>query len=219
MTTTDVQRSILFVEGKDDESAIRHLLRRHGIDYGETRPSPPLPELRVPGDGVKGVLDAITVSVRSGTGSSAGFVLDANDKPLDRWRAVASRFSRASVVVPDPIPEHGFVGESPDYGTRVGVWLMPDNRETGALEEFLANLVEAGDPLLAHARAATDHAVELGADFKPAYTQKAVVHAWLAWQREPGLRYGTAILAKYFRHDAPIAATFVAWFRDLYDVT
>ncbi len=219
MTTTDTRRPVLFVEGKDDENAIRHLLRRHGLDYGDTGSSTPLPELCVPGGGVDGVLDTIAIGVRSGTGGSTGFVLDANDEPIDRWKAVAFRLSQVGVVAPEKIPEYGFVGESPEYGTRVGVWLMPDNRETGALEEFLANLVDTGDPLLAHARAATDQAVALGAAFRAAHTRKAVVHAWLAWQREPGLRYGTAIRAKYFRHDAPVATTFVAWFRDLYDVT
>lgn len=217
MTTADIQRSILLVEGKDDESALFQLLRKHDLGYGETPPPPPLSIPRRVG-GMKGVLGAIALSVRSGTGRSVGFVLDANNKLVDRWKAVAFRLSQVGVVAPDRIPEHGFVGESSDYGTRVGVWLMPDNRDMGALEDFLTSLVSAGDSLLAHARTATDQAAALGAEFQAAHTQKAVIHAWLAWQREPGLRYGTAIRAKYFRHNAPVATTFVAWFRDLYEV-
>ena len=142
MTTVDNQRSVLLVEGKDDESTVRHLLRWHDIGYGERNPPPPLPIPNAPGDGVKGVLSAIAVSVRSSTGRSAGFVLDADSQPLRRWAAVASRLSQVGVPVPDQIPAGGFVGESPDYGTRVGVWIMPDNLRKGALEEFLADLVE-----------------------------------------------------------------------------
>ena len=218
MTTVDNQRSVLLVEGKDDESAVRHLLRWHDIGYGERNPPPPLPIPNAPGDGVKGVLSAIAVSVRSSTGRSAGFVLDADNQPLRRWAAVSSRLSKVGVPVPDQIPAGGFVGESPDYGTRVGVWIMPDNLRKGALEEFLADLVEAGNPLLAHARTATNQATALGAEFTATDTQKAVVHAWLAWQKEPGLRYGTAIRARYFHHDAPAATAFIAWFRHLYNV-
>lgn len=93
---------------------------------------------------------------------------------------------------------------------------MPDNQQTGALEHFLASLVGTGDRLLAHARDSTGQATELGAKFAAKDTDKAIVHAWLAWQEKPGLPYGTALRAKYFRHDAPVAKAFVAWFRRLY---
>ena len=45
---------------------------------------------------------------------------------------------------------------------------------------------------------------------------KAEVHSWLAWQGEPGKPYGQAMMARYFQHDAAVAARFVAWFRRLY---
>ena len=216
--TTSKQRSVLLVEGIDDKSVVLHLLRRHNLGYREEGwPLPPLPIPKA-SDGVEGVLAVMDVSVRGNTGRSAGFVLDANSQPEGRWAAVASRLREVGVTVPDQVPEGGFVGSSTSFGTRVGVWIMPDNRRTGALEEFLADLVETGDPLFAHAKTATDNAVILGAEFAATATQKAVVHAWLAWQEEPGLRYGTAIRARYFRHDAPAARAFVAWFRRLYDV-
>lgn len=218
MTTSDNQRSVLLVEGRDDENAVLHLLRRHNLGYGEGNPSPPLPIPNSPGGGVDGVLGAINVGVRSSTGRAAGFVLDANSQPSGRWTAVASRLCKVGVDVPDQIPEDGFIGKSIDYGARVGVWIMPDNRRAGALEDFLTDLIDTGDPLFAHARTATNEAMVLGARFAATATQKAVVHAWLAWQKEPGLPYGTAIRAKYFRHDAPAATAFVAWFRKLYSV-
>ena len=58
----------------------------------------------------------------------------------------------------------------------------------------------------------TDH----GASYPDGDVRKAVLHAWLAWQQEPGLPYGTAIRARYFMHDSPVAARFVAWFRRLF---
>lgn len=39
-----------------------------------------------------------------------------------------------------------------DYGARVGVWLMPDNRKTGALEDFLQDLINESSPLFTHAK-------------------------------------------------------------------
>ena len=64
---------------------------------------------------------------------------------------------------------------------------MPDNREEGqegegTLEGFLETLVKEADPLLPHAREATQQAKEVyGANFPARAVKKAVVHAWLAW--------------------------------------
>lgn len=218
MTGTDRERSVLLVEGKDDEHAIWHLLGQRGFGYKKRPPPPPLPIPRALAGGIDRLLDGIGVTVRSSTGGSAGFVMDANDHPQDRWRKVASRLSQVDVDVDAEIPSTGFVGESRQYKTRVGVWLMPDNRRSGALEDFLADLVDPGDRLLSHAQKATGEAQTLGAKFREGDTQKAVIHAWLAWQRKPGRPYGTAIRARYFSHDTPAADNFVNWFRRLYQV-
>ncbi len=152
----------------------------------------------------------------SSTNRSAGFVLDANDRPQDRWRAVASRLCRVGVATPAQIPFEGFIGTSSEYAARVGVWLMPDNRRSGILEDFLADLVDGGDRLFVLAQKATARAKELGAGFPEQSTPKAVIHAWLAWQEKPGLPYGLAIHARYFGRDSPAARGFVDWFRRLY---
>ena len=109
------------------------------------------------------------------------------------------------------------MGKSQAYRTRVGVWLMPDNQRIGTLEDFLRTLVEDADSLLPHAQESTTQAKKThGADFRDMDEQKAVLHAWLAWQEVPGLPYGTAIRARYFRQDSPVAERFVAWFRRLF---
>ena len=58
----------------------------------------------------------------------------------------------------------------------------------------------------------------LGALFSEPDKMKAILHAWLAWQEEPGCPYGTAIRAKYFGDDSPAATKFVAWFRRLFEI-
>jgi hypothetical protein len=95
---------------------------------------------------------------------------------------------------------------------------MPDNVEDGKLEDFLIALISQNDLLIAHAKSATDEARTKGAGFSDPDAIKAVIHAWLAWQQEPGLPYGTAIKAQYFAHDSPAAAPFVRWFKTLYQI-
>lgn len=218
MTTPDREGSVLLVEGQDDKHAIYHLLERAQYQRpGNVAGEKTLVQVNAV-NGKDSLLNLVGLTVRSGTGKSVGFVFDANSRPVDRWRSIASRLHDVGVDAPGRIPANGFVGKSHDFNTRVGVWLMPDNRRTGALERFLIDLVEPDDQLLQYAGTATDKAKALGAQFSENDGQKALVHTWLAWQKKPGLRYGTAISARYFRHDAPIAAIFVDWYRQLYDV-
>ena len=210
------ERPTLRVEGKDDKFVIANLLSRHGI-------TPQIVDIKYSDDGnddsggkdrlLRGMRTAITTS----NGSSVGFVLDANGAAADRWRAVRDKLAGLEIELPEEIPEDGFVGDAPALQARVGVWLMPDNRRSGALEEFLEDLVNNEDGLLQHAEASTAEARRLGAIFPDAKCRKAVLHAWLAWQRRPGLPYGLAVTAHYFQHDSAAALGFVDWFRRVFD--
>lgn len=212
------ERSQLWVEGSDDDHSIRHLLIRHGVDY-DRKPWPArFPSIEQAGDKDQ-LLQTVERSVRASTNRAVGFVLDADSSPRYRWKAMLSHLQRTGVEVPEDIPNQGFVGESQTYQARVGVWLMPDNQQEGTLEDFLRTLVEEDDSLISHAQASTTQAKERHrANFREVDEKKAVLHAWLAWQEVPGLPYGTAIRARYFRQDSPAAVRFVAWFRRLFEL-
>ncbi len=210
--------SILHVEGKDDVHAIGHLLLRHDIDCK----SVPVCIKHCGGEeddiagGVKRLLAGMQIDVKASTGRSVGFVLDADEVPGDRWRAVRDRLKPVGLTLPNEIPTAGFVDEASNIKVRVGVWLMPDNRRSGALEEFLQDLVENKDSLLPLANESTRHAKEQGARFPDSAQRKAVLHAWLAWQETPGLPYGSAIRARYFGRDSAAALAFVEWFKRVF---
>ena len=90
---------------------------------------------------------------------------------------------------------------------------MPDNRREGVLEQFLEDLVDDDDALFPIAERSTAEARRNGAEFPVADHQKAVLHAW---QKAPGLPYGTAIKVQFFR-DANPAALDSLRRRHLYD--
>lgn len=217
------ERSSLRVEGPDDLHTILHLLIRNGFAYEQRRP-PELPEIEEIRGGKTGALDNLERLVRASANRRVGFVLDADDSVENTWRAIADRLKRVGVAPPQAVPAAGFVGESGEYRATVGVWLMPDNRQEGergegTLERFLETLVQDADSLLPHAREATERAkTEHRARYPDRDVKKAMLHAWLAWQEEPGLPYGTAIKARYFRHDSPTAGRFVGWFRRVFEV-
>jgi len=143
-----------------------------------------------------------------------GFVLDADDKPQDLWSAVRARLREFELDPPNDIPADGYITDVERYKTRVDVWLMPDNRQEGALEKFLMDLIDKDDDcLLPLAESSTQEAHDKGAKFP---MPKAVLHTWLAWQKNPGLPYGAAINAQFFRHDSPATLAFVAWYKRLF---
>ncbi len=206
-------RHELHVEGVDDYNSIRNLVKQHGIDFDK---DPSAPTISQAGS-VERLLDEIDTAIPLNGGRIIGFVLDADDRLAYRWASVRQRLINSGVLnlPPDP-PEGGFIGESPKYKARVGVWLMPDNQRPGALELFLQDLVPAGNLVFEHARSATERAEELGAGFREVDRLKATLHAWLAWQESPGLPYGMAITTKYFEHVHPVARLFVNWYSALY---
>lgn len=212
-----IERSRLHVEGKDDSNAIRHLLIRHGINYDQKpwpRSFPSIDDMDGKDELLKGIVTAVSLS----NGQSIGFVLDANASLQSRWNQIASRLRDVDLHVPREIPPEGFIGESRRYRARVGVWLMPDNQREGKLEHFLETLVKEKDRLFPHAEKSARQAKRLGARYSDTDTPKAVLHTWLAWQDDPGLPYGSAIRARYFRHDSAVAKRFVAWFRRVFQI-
>ncbi len=209
----------IYVEGKNDLFALVELLIRNGIPYVNPFKSSPieLPEFK-PCDGDEGVLNSVKLSIEFSKGRTVGFVIDADLSQPSRWKAISSRLENVGVEVPEKIPSNGFIGYSDEYQTKVGVWLMPDNQSSGALEDFLKKLIDDKDPLIEHAVNSTTEAKYLKARFSDSDIKKAELHTWLAWQKDPGCKYGIAINAEYFQHNSKLAKRFVNWFKKLYDI-
>lgn len=198
----------LLVEGPDDKWSIINLMARHGADWNHDKR---LPYVRESG-GVDALLETAPVVARSAR--RLGIVLDADLRPDSRWQQLQSRFANIGLQLPATTQLDGLIinGILPD--AQIGIWMMPDNANSGALEDFLAYLVPAADPVWPHARSSTADAKALGAPFGNA--AKGTIHAWLAWQEPSGMPFGTAITTKALAHDTPEAIRFVAWFSRLF---
>lgn len=201
----------LLVEGPDDKWSIVALVQRHGLSFDSSM----MPYVH-DAEGAEQVLAAVSADAK--IYRHLGVVLDADLDILKRWQALRGCLQGLGVQVPLVPSEGGLVcpGYFEDY--RIGVWVMPNNRSTGMLEDFLRMLIAPDDPTWGHAEEATTRARELGAPISPLHQAKGAIHTWLAWREEPGKPFGTAITARYFRHDTPEALAFVAWFRELFEV-
>lgn len=203
----------LLVEGTDDKNSVIHLLASSGYRWDDdSQPRPFVQDMT----GVDCLLSSLDAHIK--THKWLGVVLDADDDIESRWKQLRDRFRGAGILLPDA-PDRGGVVVEANGGriARAGIWLMPDNALTGSLEHFLERLVPTADPVLEHARSATDRAIELGARLAQRQKTKGMLHAWLAWQEDPGIPFGTALKAKLFACDSTEAKAFVAWFRRLFD--
>jgi len=201
----------LLVEGSDDQHSVIHLMKRHGIDWDD--PKATLPHVHDCG-GFDPLHDSLVVSAKSY--ERLGIIVDANSDIERRWTQVQDKLHTAGLALPEAPKEDGLIVPGIFDDWEVGVWIMPDNQAKGELEDFLGKLIPSGDQRWGYACEATQHAKEIGAAFSDKDRSKANLHTWLAWQKEPGRPFGTAITAKYFHVDSPEALRFVQWFKALF---
>ena len=204
------RRKLLLVEGTDDLHVMRHICRNHGI--------PHLDEIR-PHGGAGPLLEAIPVQLKSASdeGDVVGVVVDADQDISTRWRQLHRIFEAAGYPnVPRQPDPTGTILNSPIRSLlpRVGVWVMPDNRTDGILEDFLRFLIPQGDALLYHVIQSVASIPRRR--FSPNDEPKAIIHTWLAWQEEPGRPYGTAITARFLDPESDEATVLASWIRRLF---
>lgn len=149
---------------------------------------------------------------------AVGVVVDANGDAAARWDELKTRCDSEFAGLPDRIPAEG-LHRVHSLGTRFGVWIMPDNRFEGMLEDLLVRLVpdDAG-ALYEMARNRVATARSHDAPFKDVHERKAEMYTWLAWQDPPGLRLHEAVKHRVLDPTRPESRPFVDWFRRLFDV-
>jgi hypothetical protein len=114
------------VEGNDDRHVIWALCERCGIaktfdvvDCG----------------GIDGLYEAIPVRFKQSGIQAIGIIIDADTEINNRWVAVKNILSKLGFAPPDNLPATGLI-LSKETGVKAGVWLMPDNKLNGMLEDF-----------------------------------------------------------------------------------
>ncbi|MCY4040344.1 MAG: hypothetical protein OXF72_03700 [Gammaproteobacteria bacterium] len=196
---------LLIVEGNDEVHVIEKLVKRHQLRQSfDIWEKGGFTELR------KSIYNEVNVSQRE----ALGILADANSSCKKRWQSISEKLREADCEVPANLAHAGSVFSGP-RGIRVGVWLMPDNKRPGELEDFVAKLIPQNDPLWPRAQAYIDGIPAEERKFESRKLTRAHVHAWLAARKSPR-RMGTAITAGDLRHDAPVATSLVGWLRELF---
>lgn len=201
----------LLVEGSDDKWSVINLMARHGVDWNNS--SLPLPYIH-DSKGIEQLLDSLEAAAKSYR--TLGVLVDADLEPKDRWAQIKSRLEPLGISLPTTPSPEGVIVSGIHSSSRIGVWLMPDNKAPGMLEDFLLKLIPTGDPCWPYAEEVAMEAIRRGARCPQRHLAKASIYGWLAWQESPGLPFGTALTAKIFQDNSVEAINFVAWFKKLF---
>lgn len=196
---------LLLVEGPDDKHVVWHIQSRLNLNidfdiednqgWENLRESIPR-ELKVPGR------------------RSLGILVDADTSAQSRWQAIRSALQSSEFSIPVPRdPQPG--GTIIEGEIRVGVWLMPDNARAGELEDFIAEMIPAGDPVWPRAQQYINGIPAGDRKFRDRKILKAQLHAWLAAREEPR-PMGSAIRTGELQVDGPLCRTFGDWLGRLF---
>jgi hypothetical protein len=204
------KKAVLLVEGHDDAAVCNVLRRAHGI-------AEPAFEIKAH-SGVDALLRAFSLALEDAAYGRVGTVVDADVDSAARWRSIRSSLTALGYerVPEEPDPDGTVVAGPAEDRPLAGVWIMPDNRLPGILEDFVRFLVPEGDDLIARAEVSVDDIPPESRRFPDARRSKAVIHTWLAWQEEPGKPMGQALTARYLDADREHGRRLAGWCRRLF---
>jgi hypothetical protein len=199
---------VLLVEGPDDQDVVTQFCASRGIKHQE--------HFDVVQCGGYAPLRVRVGSELKADRETIGILVDADDVREDRWRSLRDallkhyRQREPMQSVPEQLASDGLIVESKAWWQkRCGVWVMPDNTQSGMLEDFLLAQIPRDDALLDHATRAVAELPERR--FSGKHQAKAEIHTWLAWQKEPGTPLRLAFKRRCFRTDNTLAQRFHDW--------
>lgn len=203
----------LVVEGPDDKHIVLQTWFRYcGLDPDRDR----LPFRILDKEGKDNILSDVGIEVKEPGRRAVGFVLDADDDPNGCWLSVQNRLRDAGVAPPGEMQSGGTIVPADEFNPRVGVWIMPDNRSPGELEDYVARMVPKNDLTLRLSHQFISSIPHAERRFTYKKSTRAIVHAWLAVRKDPS-PMGLAIRTKDLEIDGELSTRFIEWLVTLFE--
>ena len=206
MKTAEKHTKKLLVEGNDDQHVVWALCQKFNI-----------PEIFdvIDCEGIENLYDNLLLRFKQADIETIGVIIDADTNLNDRWLQIKNLLSKQGFNMPEKLPSSGLVLSNNDI--KIGVWVMPNNNTDGILEDFIAFLVPQNDELLpiVDTTLAEIENKKLN-KYLPIHKSKARIHAWLAYQENPGTPMGLSITKKYLTTDNKNCEQLIAWLTKLF---
>ena len=166
--------------------------------------------------GINNLLAQIETLVNFPGRRAVGIIVDANDDLNARWQAVSNELALSGITLPQTPDPAGTIIPAQNDLPRIGLWLWPDNRNPGELEDFIISLIPENDPIWPLSEDYINNILAHQLNkFPQGKKSRAQVHAWLA-VREAPRRMGQAIESRDLNPTAPPFAAFATWLTRLF---
>ncbi len=143
-----------------------------------------------------------------------GVILDADQNIDERYQEIKAKVADF-YNLPKNMPKDGLVHLEKGW-PKLGIWIMPNNQDNGALEEFYLELATDIDTAFIDNTIQEAEKKEL-TSFKSQHRKKAIMHTYFAWQDTPGMPLHAAINKIVLDNNAEIAHVFKGWLISLFN--
>ncbi len=208
----------LLVEGKDDQYVLESIFRQNHISIQQI-------EIKLL-EGINNLSKVLELELKESYIERVGIVIDADTDINSRWQMIVNILKKIGYkdVPRTPDPNETIIHPPPTDDIPeisyplpiIGIWIMPDNKLPGILENFIQFLVPEGDKLLERAKSCVSQIPPDQKLFKNDFIPKAEIHTWLAWQEEPGTPLGQAITKRYLDSEVQEVENLIDWISRLF---
>uniref|UniRef100_UPI0034DE2CB2 DUF3226 domain-containing protein n=1 Tax=Candidatus Thiodubiliella endoseptemdiera TaxID=2738886 RepID=UPI0034DE2CB2 len=199
-------KSVLLLEGSDDCNIISKFCEDNAIraDFGFCNCG-----------GDNQVLHKLNALLKkSDPPEVIGVILDADQNIDERYQEIKAKVADF-YNLPKNMPKDGLVHLEKGL-PKLGIWIMPNNQDNGALEEFYLELATDIDTAFINNTIQEAEKKEL-TSFKSQHRKKAIMHTYFAWQDTPGMPLHAAINKIVLDNNAEIAHVFKGWLISLFN--
>ena len=213
----------LLVEGNDDQDFFKTYCEKSGLKSIDVFPPKKLDTSS--GDGWGNLINNLPIllnQIKAGDIGSLGIIIDADYSPDDnggfekRYKLITEKLKKFGYIVPKkPNYQKGDTFSHNDGLPSVGLWVMPNHKDDGMFESFIASMISSADQikLLAHADSAINNLPNTLFN-KKLHLIKAQIFTWRAWQKRPGLPLNSALNDEVL--DRKQSTVFEAWLKNTF---
>jgi hypothetical protein len=213
--------NFLYVEGSEDLHVVNSIMKAH-VEWNLKEPW--TVSIKDCG-GVDKMLaklpGRIETAIKADKKSRLGIITDADND-------IAVRFSSIQKITEKYFPQisnenltDNGVHVNNEDGARLGIWIMPDNVNSGTLETLIERIIPVKfNTLWEYAQSSTEIASsEKGAMIADANLLKSKIYCYAAWGVEADQRIGTQIMKGRFEANSEKLKPFIDWMKNLYSLT
>jgi hypothetical protein len=151
-------------------------------------------------------------------------VVDADQPETDglgfvkTWDKITQILAECGYIIPScpSKPGEGICFAHNDGFPPIGLWIMPDNRSNGFLEDFIKKSLVGPEKNLFERAERTVKDLPEPKKFKAHHTSKAEVASYMAWQAVPGQGMHGAVGAKLLNFEKGLGKQYIDWLRKVF---